>query len=319
MKEIGSNFNNNIFYTFYKYFTNKEYKKLDNFFLSGRYCLKYILNNLSFKNYLIPNYNCKSVENQFFNKNIFYYEIDNNFNINIDNLKNILLKNNIESILIIDYFGNVDKNIKLIINILKEKNIFIIQDFTHNIFNDYFYGDISYCSSRKMLEIPFGGYFIDKNNILKRQENLISFNYFKINLLRLIGLNLKNINFLKPIWRKILIYTENELENFEYFGFDYFNYFFFKIYYNKNIINKRINNFNYLKNELKYNYLENSSFCYVYKCNNKENLKKILIENKIYCADYWPNTKIINDKLFIPIDQRYSIKDMNRIIKLLKM
>ena len=59
----------------------------------------------------------------------------------------------------------------------------------------------------------------------------------------------------------------------------------------------------------------------------KENFEK-LINNKIYVATYWPNVleqcnqgdiefKFANNLLPLPIDQRYSIDDMNKIISII--
>jgi hypothetical protein len=55
---------------------------------------------------------------------------------------------------------------------------------------------------------------------------------------------------------------------------------------------------------------------------------KLLIENNIYTATYWNNVinwcaeetleyKFTNEVIYLPIDQRYGIKDMARIINIL--
>ena len=62
--------------------------------------------------------------------------------------------------------------------------------------------------------------------------------------------------------------------------------------------------------------------------NNVSELKNKLIDNKIYVATYWNDAigrvnnnsiefKLINNTVYIPIDQRYDIKDMEYIINII--
>jgi len=74
----------------------------------------------------------------------------------------------------------------------------------------------------------------------------------------------------------------------------------------------------------------NVPLCYPFLVNKGHQLKQFLISNRIFIPTYWPNVEEwINDKscfeydLFknlvcLPIDQRYSIDDMNHIINTLK-
>ena len=59
-------------------------------------------------------------------------------------------------------------------------------------------------------------------------------------------------------------------------------------------------------------------------------LKKALIANKIFVASYWPNVldwakadsfeyNLAKNMIAVPVDQRYEIKDMNEVLKLLKI
>jgi hypothetical protein len=98
---------------------------------------------------------------------------------------------------------------------------------------------------------------------------------------------------------------------------------------------KRIENFNYLHDNLnKHNNLKIENFeeniPMVYPLWTKNlNLKKRLLDNQIYCATYWPNVtnwcdegdielQLMTEIVNLPIDQRYSIDDMNHIINTLK-
>ena len=64
-----------------------------------------------------------------------------------------------------------------------------------------------------------------------------------------------------------------------------------------------------------------------YKVKDGTNLRKELISKKIYVATYWPNVLewcndyIENDLVLntipLPIDQRYNIVDMQRIVQII--
>lgn len=103
----------------------------------------------------------------------------------------------------------------------------------------------------------------------------------------------------------------------------------------KEISNRRLSNFYYLHKRLNHNNLLKidtwgSFICpmvYPYYSSNNE-LKKKLIENKIYIATYWPNVlewcvstdveyQLADHVIALPIDQRYGKEDMDRIIKMI--
>lgn len=97
---------------------------------------------------------------------------------------------------------------------------------------------------------------------------------------------------------------------------------------------KRKENFEFLHNKLKNSNLISIKIgeldcpmVYPYKTTSK-NLRKLLIENKIFVAKYWPNVidwsddneteyKFAECTLPLPIDQRYGKKDMEKIIRVL--
>lgn len=58
------------------------------------------------------------------------------------------------------------------------------------------------------------------------------------------------------------------------------------------------------------------------------NLREFLIDNRVYTATYWPDCvdyehannfekELINNMISLPIDQRYSLEDMNKIVELI--
>ncbi|MCE4065358.1 hypothetical protein LXM63_09620 [Chryseobacterium gleum] len=95
---------------------------------------------------------------------------------------------------------------------------------------------------------------------------------------------------------------------------------------------RRKENFAFLNEKLKENNLlkidiseDSVPMVYPFRTKNKD-LKKQLINRKIYCATYWPNvfewcseetnSYILAEEIIaLPIDQRYSINDMRKILE----
>lgn len=320
--EIGSDYNLNL-----KLNTNKI------FFASGRIAIKNILNYILQYNEksLIPNYLCDSIYNCF--NNFDFYKINNVFEIDIEYLINLIKKNKYKLIFIINYFGYVDKNIKTISKICKKYNIVVIEDFTHNIYTETFYGDISLCSYRKSLPSPFGAVVIYNNDKLNFNKKIsINFIYIFLVFYKLIGMFLKNYLCIKWIWRPILLFCERNIDKIKYNDFDFINHIFYKYYYDIKDKTIRMQNMEYLNNNLKIKTLQkftDTYFCFPIFFKNEEErniTRQKLIENKIYCTVYWPldfdtnnecNHYITNHILCIPIDQRYDIKNMEYIKKIL--
>lgn len=330
--EIGSFFqlslNLNICRLIYNY---KKFSK-NYFFISGRVGIKYIINylkNKNINNYLLPNYLCESIIQNLDINSYNFYEINNNFSINVEKLENIIIKFKPKVIFIINYFGIIDKNLNIIIKLCKKYNILIIEDNTHNIYNMYKYGDIVISSFRKTLPTPFGCIIYDKNNLLEKQSNKISHKILFLNLIKIFGMVLKKICFFKNIWYNLLIYSENKVNAVYEYDFDYINFLFYIIYYDENNKNIRIDNFNILKNSVYKPIVDNIYFSYPIifdSFDDREIIRKKLIKNKIYPIIHWPldfdkeekcNHYISNRILSIPIDERYNKDNMNFILKIL--
>lgn len=96
---------------------------------------------------------------------------------------------------------------------------------------------------------------------------------------------------------------------------------------------KRVENFNFIaqalneENKIKVEQLiskEDIPMVYPYYTEDAEFFRKKLTQNKIYCAQYWPNVlqwcnenynshHLTKNIIAIPIDQRYSIRDIEKI------
>jgi uncharacterized protein YeeX (DUF496 family) len=309
---------------------NKNINHKELYFLSGRIGIANILKNILHKNErcLIPNYLCDSIYNCFKLYDFDFYNIKNNFDIDYDNIEKKINSNSYKILFIINFFGYIDRNIDKIKILCKSKNIVILEDYTHNIYSNSLYGDISICSYRKSIETPYGCIVVDKNNILNiNQKYSINISYIFVVLLKMFSMTLKNIYCLKWLWRRLLNFCEKKIDTIIYDDFDYMNYFLYKYYYRRENKITRKNNIKYLNDKLIYkcdSKFVNTYFTYVILLNNKlerDNLRKYLIDNKIYCPVYWPlnfdttncNQYITDRILSIPIDQRYNENDMNFI------
>ena len=315
--EIGS---------YYNFFSNSRDKKL--FFNSGREAIKFIINNLNSKRCLIPNYLCKSIYDCF--TQFDFYKINNNLSIDFENIELLINNNTYDLILVINYFGYIDESLPLIKDLCSNKQIIILEDFTHNLFSDNLYGDICISSFRKTLSTPYGAIVIVRNkNIFFKQKTTINIFYILLNTLKIFSMGLKSYDKLKFIWYPLLNYCENKVECIKYDGFDYINHLFYKYYLTIENKNQRIDNIKYIhansivKTPDKF---IDTYFCYPIFCKDKaerDSMRNYLISKKIYCPIYWPldfdkhnncNHYIADRIIALPIDHRYDTTHMNYIL-----
>lgn len=325
MTEIGSDYNINLNFIKKCYKSGNKNNKL--YLFSGRNAIKLIKDKLQIKSIMLPNYLCESIYNCFRDIDINFYKINKNFEININSIENTC-----KYIYIINYFGKIDKNIDKIKLYCKENNIIIIEDYTHNFLDNKRYGDVCIASYRKTLALPYGAEIIDNTNKITYNKSSIKnlIFYFVLNLFKLFLMLLKNIFILKFIWYPLLIYCEKFIDNITYENRDYINELLMYLY-DKNKIKKcRIKNYNYLKKHINLKTLFNENnfyFSFPIQFKNKKNrdeLRSVLIKHKIYCPIYWDNSfnkkcnsKLSENILFIPIDQRYNISHMKHICKII--
>lgn len=352
-KEIGGNFwiepsqieENNCNKWDFK-FVNEAEKVA--YLSSGRSSILLILEQLKIKNKvaLLPIYTCESVIQPFLlNKyEVKFYEINKDLVTNEKNLIKCVEAYKPSVVFIQDYFGfNTSRNVKTNYKWLKSKGIIIIEDLTHSSFSKFKKGDADYyiASIRKWLGIPDGAVAITTNKEIKLKKYNI--NEKRINLFVkaafLKNEYIKNFDSkLKPEFRK-LYYASEDL-----FDSDYSVYSMSEIstkilcnYNFKNLFKYRRKNFNYLQKELKGNKWITAVFdnlpvdvvplyfpVYV-KCDRKK-LQDFLAKNEIYAPIHWPipeaclkqlnsrTIKTYNNILSLPCDQRYNIKEMERII-----
>lgn len=118
--------------------------------------------------------------------NIFY-AMDAKLNIDVESLKKKISSSQGDILLIIHYFGFIDKNIKIIKQYAKAHNMIIIEDFAHAFFTflndpviDFDYGVFSI---HKLFPVSSGGMIISKSKIMnshKARYDLFNYNMNEI-------------------------------------------------------------------------------------------------------------------------------------------
>jgi len=289
---------------------------------SGRNALEYILlANNHYKKIFIPYYTCDVILQPIrrLRLNFAYYELEQDLTPRIKNLG----KN--EVLLYINYFGILYKKIENLLKIYQN----VIIDNSQAFFAKPFKNIPTFYSPRKFFGLPDGGFAYVHRNINVKLERDKSIDRFRHLLERIENGPEQGFNFFKtneknfdnlPL-RKMSVITEKLMLNINY----------------KQVLQIRNENFLYLHKYLeKSNELTpiienekiNGPMVYPFLKSGNGELKKKLIENKIYVATYWPNVlkSVSKNKLEyylakniipFPVDQRYTKKDMEKILRFL--
>lgn len=348
VKEIGSEFwisNNNLVED------NKEMpswlSRFGNVVLtsSGRGALSLLLEQVKprVKTVLLPSYICDSVILPFeiAGYELTYYDVDRYLKpIDIEMINN----SNAGIFLHMGYFGfSSNEILSGLISSLKSKSVITIEDVTHTLFsqqNKSIESDFIIGSIRKWFGIPSGG-FLASDKIMK--FDLIDANVDFINTRRS-SLNQKfeymssGNESIKSTYLSGFNRAEHILdEDIRPYKIDHESEVIIKNLDNKELQSARQRNYDFLLKHLKdvdgieviFNDIEKDVtpiFFPIYVKNNRDELRRKLIENEIYCPVHWPIPKQVNGHLnnttkniydsilSIPCDQRYQIEDMRRII-----
>lgn len=290
---------------------------------TGRNAFEYLLRAKKYIKVYLPFYTCDVMLEPITKLNLAYefYSIDSNF-LPIFNYSNVQEN---EVFVYNNYFGICDVQTREVA--AQCKNLII--DNSQAFYSLPLTGVNTFYSPRKFFGLPDGAYLytnklmgskFEKDISYKRCEHLLGrvetgaeahFQTYKENSKSLCN---------QPI-REISNLTQKLLSSIDY----------------NTIADIRRQNFNYLHNELsqsnklKFEF-DNSTVPMVYPLliKNGAALKKELIANKIYVASYWPNVldwakadsfeyNLAKNMIAVPVDQRYEIKDMNEVLKLLKI
>lgn len=264
--------------------------------------------------YLCPNV-CKEIEHH--KIHIKYYHLDKR-----------LLPENVEDkadvcIYLVDYFGVMDKKIAEYVGRIKHAKVII--DNSHAFFNKPIISLNIYniYSCKKFFGVPDGAYLISKHLDIDEMPPICSSNN-SLYLLECVehGTNycyqkkIESDKWLAENHGGMSVLAKRILEAIDY----------------EKVKKRRYDNFSlYHEAFSKLNLLncEDESVPYMYPLNVQRNIKKELIENKIYVPTLWAQLidirfrgdieYMLSDKtIFLPVDQRYNKNDICFIIEKVK-
>jgi len=289
---------------------------------TGRNALEWILRSLGkVKRVYIPSYTCDVVLEPLVRLGIpwTYYKIDKCLEV----AENLSLNSN-EYIIVNNYFGIKDAYIQ---NIAKKYGNQLIVDCAQALFAKPITGIKTCYSARKFVGVSDGGVAYGCNadtTFLTEDDSSTHSQHLFIRKQR--GAEAGFADYQKDEelldnqeTKKMSFFTADILEHIDY----------------QNVVKKRRANYSFLSYELgPRNLLCLPSIdtfvapmCYPFMVANGVELRKILIENKVFVPKFWPNERIPEMQieeyvlsevvLPLPCDQRYGEEDMKRIIDII--
>ncbi len=288
---------------------------------NARSALQLILQNLEFvKRVYLPYYICDSMTLALSVTGVQYQQYHINDNLEIADKIEL---NEGEYIIYTNYFGIKDGYCRLLAS---KYGINLIVDNAQALYTAHIKGTHSIYSCRKFIGVPDGGIAISDNikstdhlpiakmynrcgALLARAEDdvITGYELFKKN----------DRNFREDGMAQMSLISRNILKSVDH---------------NK-IIERRRENFGYLHkflggcNLLPISDIDSFACPLVYPFYMEDvELRNKLISNKIFVAQYWPNVlewcdkdtkecRLTENIIPLPIDQRYAIEDMNKIVK----
>lgn len=355
--EVGSIFEINIENLFKKadndfFLPYMENNKHDYhyFFNTGRSAIEYLLRRISSskrQKILLPAFNCSSVIDAVKRAGVEYsfYSINDNFQINIDSIKENL-DDTIQFIYIIQYFGKFQtKETYDFLMGLRSKNIIIIEDLSHALYSKHRkyigFGDYVLGSIRKWLPIPDGAFLGSYHSIpmdsIDDGYYEYTFNYFAAQMMKKAYLTNNSLN-KKRYLSLINIATNSLFSDYKIRKITDLSLNYLHSYDMDQLIEKRVKNYNFLKKNterlsfitpINLQYEGIVPFGFVVLSKERDMLLKHMIENDIYCNIHWEITdeckeaddisRIISKSILtIPCDQRYGRVEMEYIVKVLE-
>jgi dTDP-4-amino-4,6-dideoxygalactose transaminase len=341
--ELGSEFNLDmhdlkIFQnSFFKYIGNMQYCLFD----SGRSALKAITRVLGDGYVLMPEYICESVIKCFSIDQIIFYKLKENLQIDANDLLN-KINSNTAVVYLMHYFGSLQpENVLSLLRAEKEKYGFtIIEDTTHSIFSKkQTVGDYCVASLRKWFAVPNGGVLYSDNPLYLNSYDEIrrSTDNDKAYAMMLKTLYLNGQLDCNSEYRKIFAACEEKLDTQKNIRrISDFSEFLLSCNDVYDMVKKRKSNLNRLKNKLSNikmkqicNFTEKDCpFTLPVMVPDRDDFRKYLMENKIYCAVHWPFDGLAprerplafalsNNMISLPIDQRYKEEEMAYLLKVI--
>lgn len=316
---------------------------------SGRGAITHLLTQISpkYNSVLLPEYICDSVIQPFVEQgyNCHYYSINEDLSPNIESIKGF---EEIGIFLHIGYFGfKTNMNLEGELVRFKENSTLIIEDLTHSMFSSFEKNELNdFCigSIRKWVGIPGGGFLASSKKDFKKKMAKDE-TFLRLRTKALVNksdyLRKKEVDLKKKMLGQL---SEAEMilnGDGRAYAIDNLSTELINSMDVDELKRKRKENFHHLVSgcgEFKgitpiFDSLPENvcpMFYPIFVNGNRDEFRRKLIEQKIYCPIHWPLPNEIkkrklsgilemyNTMLSIPCDQRYGIGDMDRIIAVIR-
>lgn len=291
-------------------------------FNSARNCFEYILLVRKYTKIYIPYYTCEVMLQPLLKYGISYEFYSINDRLEPIELPKLHSK---EALLYTNYYGLKQSYVEFLAGIYGNQ---LIVDNAQAFFSPRVYGIDTFYSPRKFFGVPDGGYLY--TDIILQKKFIVDESYHRMRhlLLRIEKGAEKGYSLFRkadesldnqPI-HSMSVLTERLLQNVDY----------------SYISKKRRENYQFLQHSLsKSNKLviredgNSVPMVYPYLTVNIQ-LKRKLIDHKVFVATYWPNVEkwcstdsiecfLAHNLIAIPIDQRYGIEEMCKILDLINI
>lgn len=307
-------------------------------FDSGRSALKHISSHLKQDDeVLLPEFICESVSGCFLPEKTGYYRINNDFTVNVDDLKT-KISHKTRLIFVMHYFGALQpwKSLQEIRQLADQHNCVIVEDTTHSVFSQRStIGDYMVCSIRKWMPIPRGGvlyYHSDRKDLPNADKLALTVpDYPKSNDNgRVYGMVLKDMylhdgpNY-NADYRKIFAASENRIDCQTGIGMmSDFSRFIASCVSIESLKHRRRKNYDFLYHHLVQHGIRPAiafsasdiPLVYPLRVCNRNSFRAYLMNQNIFCAVHWPFDNVqrvcrpfaiknAEELISLPIDQRY--------------
>mgnify|MGYP005783082175 CR=1 FL=1 len=305
---------------------------------SGRSAIKIVVEHLIPEGeILLPEFICESVIRCFSIDRVQFYRISDRFIIDVDDIKSKISKHT-KAIFLMHYFGALQPGyvIDTIKKISRDYNLMIIEDVTHSLFSSpHTIGDLAVASIRKWMQIPHGGVLLSPKKLfvpfVSQGDNSKAYGMI------LKDMYLKDDYDCNAKYRSIFADSEEKLDCQENkYRMSDFTAFVMKCVDIDILIRRRKSNYNYLKEHLSLLGIEPAISMDDMSCPlampirvpNRDQFRRYLIDNQIYCAVHWPSdgiregerkTAVNNSQelISLPIDQRYTEEHMSYMVQII--
>jgi dTDP-4-amino-4,6-dideoxygalactose transaminase len=316
---------------------------------SGRGAISLLLRNceIKTKTVLMPVYTCNSVILPFIEEGYkcYFYDINLDFTPSLEDFDIYM---DIGIFLHMGYFGfPTNNNIKHIVKYFKKKSALVVEDITHTLFSDYNRfeeNDYYVASIRKWVGLPSGGFIVGTKRTI---ENTLKYNESFADkrreaLLKKASYINGGCESLKDEYLELFSEGEQILDNdLTPYQLDNLSSVILNNLDVSRLKEKRRANFEVLLKGLKdinnlvpiFNEVSENicPFFYpIYIKKERNEFRRKLIEEEIYCPIHWPvpdiiksnvlkeSNQIYNMILSIPCDQRYEKKHMEKVISVIR-